>query len=108
MNIELIATKELTRERMPATPQDWGGAFAVFALSCDGYKVLGDDLASFCNSVKALYEKHRKVLEAFGVDGLRMLLFYEQRRAHWYNDSVIDDYTKAIAAQLRRRLPKAP
>ncbi|HEY1976374.1 MAG TPA: hypothetical protein VGG89_07515 [Candidatus Baltobacteraceae bacterium] len=106
MEIERIPSRGLKRDDVPSTPEHWDEPFVRFALSFDGYKVLGDELASACNLVKELFAKHRKTLDVSSTDGLRMLLFYEQRRARWLDVPEVDDYSKAIADRLRKRLPK--
>lgn len=106
MDFVTIPTTKLRRTDVPPIATLWNEDLMRFALSFNGYKVLGEDLPSFCNAVKNEYERHPKVLETFNVRGLRILLFYEQRRAKWLDQGDVDQYTSAIVALLRQRLPK--
>jgi hypothetical protein len=106
VDIERIPTKALRRGDLPPTPDVWDEPLVRFALSYDGYKIVGDDLGSACNLVKQMHGTHPRLLDAFSVNGLRMLLFYEQRRARWLDATEVDDYSKAVMERLRKRLPK--
>lgn len=80
-----------------------------FALSFDGYNFFGEGgedggLGDFCNHVAEAYANHPSVLKAFNTTGLRMLLFFEQRRARWTEEPTLNAFTKAIIEAIRERL----
>jgi hypothetical protein len=101
-----IATTKLKSKDVPADTDVWDEGLTRFALSFNGYRVLGEDLPNFCNAVKSSYELNPEWLRTFSIKGLRLLLFYEQRRARWMDDGTVDEYTAAIIALLRKQLPR--
>ena len=109
---KIVHTSDLRSSDVPVPQREWlpsegdrdDWSSINFALSFDGYAFLGDDAGQFCNAVHDAYERTPAVLEMFNTTGLRMLLFFEQRRAKWNEEVYVDDYPNAIVRRIAERL----
>ena len=110
-----ISTKALHAADVPAPQREWlpnvngseDWTLINFANSFDGYEFLGDEpLGQLCNDVKKIFAGNPNVLETFNVTGLRMLPFFEQRRAKWGDLTLVDDFTNEVLKAISRRLTK--
>lgn len=112
LEIRPIRTRDLRSSDVPAPQREWlptflgrdDWSFINFALSFDGYSVLGDDAGEVCNMVRAIFERRPNVLDMFNTTGLRILLFFEQRRAKWNDENQVDDYSNTLVRMIRSRL----
>ena len=108
---KIVETSNLRPSDVPAPQREWlpskgdrdDWTFINFALSFDGYGFLGDDAGQFCNAVRDSYDRSPVIVKMFNTTGLRMLLFFEQRRAKWNEDAYVDDYANAIVRCIAER-----
>ena len=113
--IKRIETRALRAADIPLRQREWlphdgdGDDWKVikFALSFDGYELLEfNDLMELCDLVKDIFARAPAVLKTFNTSGLRMLLFFEQRRARATDVSLVDDYTNHLLDAIRGRLSR--
>lgn len=100
-----IPTQQLRASDVPKELREWGNDELIrFALSFDGYEFVGDSLGAFSNAVRQVYYQRPEILNAFNTTGLRALLFFAQRASYWGQERVVDDFTRAVVEQMRKRL----
>jgi hypothetical protein len=100
-----IPTGQLKLSDVPTVPIDWGDdPFVSFALSFDGYGLLGDELGECSNFVEKLFGTNPRVLEMFNTTGLRALLFFAQRKARWTDEPYVSDFARGLTEAIRKRL----
>ena len=108
-----IATENLRAGDVPECSYEWlpsiqgreDWSLINFALSFDGYENFDiEDLGDVCNAVRQTYNRNSKILKSFNTAGLRMLLFFEQRRDRWLDENRVSDYVRDLLELIRKRL----
>lgn len=116
MRITKIATRDLKASDVPPLADTWfvetpngeDSRLIEFALSFDGYEFFGpaasDDtqLYQICFPIEEAYCNHPNILKAFNTTGLRLLLFFQQRRER--EQIRMSDYAKVLIEAIRARL----
>lgn len=76
-----IPNDKLTIQSVPSSTARWSPTIETFALTLDGYRVVGDDeCGRLANKVKEEFVKDSRSLRALTLTELRGCLFFEQRR----------------------------